>query len=74
MPHGIGSNHARLQNNVSLHGRPRFGTKDLLFFLREILIQLMLQTLTNTGILPGTSDGGISLGHPQIPLAGLIGI
>ena len=69
-----GSNHARLKNNVSLHGRPNFGTGDLLFFLHELLIQLMLQTFTNTGILPGTSDGGISLGHPQIPLAGLIGI
>ena len=30
-PHanGIGSNHARLQNNVSLHGRPNCGTGDL---------------------------------------------
>ena len=44
------------------------------FFLHELLIQLMLETFTNTGILPGTSDGGISLGQPEIPLAGLIGI
>ena len=39
MPHS-GSNYARLENNVLLHGRPNFGTGDLLFFLHKLLIQL----------------------------------